>query len=281
MFNRITLLYIVGFSFWGCEDEPNEILFSAVPEVFTKKVLIEEFTGAWCGYCPDGAYMVDNIINENNGHVIGVSTHSSDAMEVSQTSFLESIYQNTGYPSGMVDRVSYGGYVCMNRGYWEYITTNQLSKTAACGLAINSEISGKNAKVEVHVGFNTNLNGDYRLTIYLIEDGVIGVGNGYDQANFYDTDPNSPFYGLGNPIEGYEHNHTLREVLTESLGDPLDNSNLISGGEQIALYTVDITPYNTSNLSIVAFVHYVGATITEHEIMNVQECKIDGFQDWD
>ena len=29
--------------------------------------LIEEFTGAWCGYCPDGAYRVKNLINANDG----------------------------------------------------------------------------------------------------------------------------------------------------------------------------------------------------------------------
>ena len=265
----------------GCEDEYEEYNISEVPSNFTKKVIIEEFTGAWCGYCPDGAYRLDNLINSNANNIIGVSTHSGDAMEVSQTSFLESTYQNIGYPSGMVDRVSYDGYVTLNRGYWEYFSTNQLSKVVSCGLAIKSEVKGNTATVDVHAGFSSSHSGDFRLTVYLIEDEVTGVGNGFDQMNFYDTDSYSPFFDLGNPIIGYEHNHTLREVLSEPLGDPIDSSELITGGEQVNTYEVDISSYNHDNLSIIAFINFVGPTYLEHEILNAQKCSIDGFQDWD
>jgi len=268
--------------FGGCEDEPDNFEISNVPSAFTKKVLIEEFTGAWCGYCPDGAHIVESIINDNNGKVVGVSLHSGDAMEVAHTNFLETTYQNTGYPSGMVDRVSINGSTSLNRGYWESVANAQLSETAVCGLAIISEVNGQNATVEVHAGFNSTLNGDdYRLTVYLIEDGVTGTGYGYDQSNYYNEVAESPFYNLGNPIEGYEHNHTLRAILSESLGDAIMVSEMASGGEHIGAYTVDLSSYNKNNLSIVAFVTKIGSTIAEHEIMNVQKCDIDGFQDWD
>ncbi len=268
--------------FGGCEDEPDNFEISNVPSAFTKKVLIEEFTGAWCGYCPDGAHIVESIINDNNGKVVGVSLHSGDAMEVAHTNFLETTYQNTGYPSGMVDRVSINGSTSLNRSYWESVANAQLSETAVCGLAIISEVNGQNATVEVHAGFSSTLNGaDYRLTVYLIEDGVTGEGYGYDQRNYDNTIAESPFYNLGDPIIGYEHNHTLRAVLSESLGDAIMVSEMVSGGEHIETYTVDLSSYNKNNLSIVAFVTYIGSTITEHEIMNVQKCDINGFQDWD
>ena len=281
MHRYIVLVLFIGFTFWGCEDEIEQFEVSAVPTTFTKKVLIEEFTGAWCGYCPDGAYIVENLISDNAGRVIGVSVHSADAMEIAQSEFLESTYQNAGYPSGMVDRFPYDGYVSLNRGYWEYITNNQLSKTATCGLAIKSEVNGNSATVEVHAGFNNELNGDYMLTVYLIEDNVTGIGYGFDQMNFYDSDSDSPFYGLGNPIEGYEHNHTLRSVLSDPLGDVLSASVLVPGGEHIAEYTVDISAYNVENLYLVAFINFVGASFIDHEILNAQKCKIGSFQDWD
>ena len=286
MHRYITLLLFVGLAFWGCEDEHDDFQISQVPSTFTKKVLIEEFTGAWCGYCPDGAYRVKNLINDNDGRVVAVSLHAGnptgDAMEIAHTNYLETTYQNTGFPSGMVDRVAIDGYTSLNRGYWEYVANNQLFETAVCGLAIISKVNGQNATVEVHAGFNSTPNGDdYRITVYLIEDGVTGSGYGYDQRNYYNTDPESPFYNLGDPIEGYEHNHTLRAVLSESLGNAISSSSLVSGGEHIETYTVDLSSYNKKNLSIVAFVTYIGSTITEHEIMNVQKCDIDGFQDWD
>jgi len=267
--------------FGGCEDEPDELDVSKVPSTFTKKVLIEEFTGAWCGYCPDGAHIVESIINDNNGKVVGVSLHSGDAMAVAHTNFLETTYQNTGYPSGMVDRVPVNGNTSLNRGYWEYVASDQLTKTAVCGLAIKSEVNGASATVEVHAGFNTTLSGEFRLTVYLIENSVTGTGYGYDQRNYYNTVTESPFYNLGDPIEGYEHNHTLRAILSESLGDAIMVSEMVSGGEQIETYTVDLSSYNKNNLSIVAFVTDIGSSITEHEVLNVQKCGIDGFQDWD
>ena len=280
--NQYLKILIFGLLvFAGCEDEPDDFQVSKVPSAFTKKVLIEEFTGAWCGYCPDGAHIVESIINVNNGKVVGVSLHDGDAMEVAHTNILETTYQNTGYPSGMVDRFSVNGSTCLNRGYWESVANAQLSETAVCGLAIISEVNGQNATVEVHAGFNSTFNGDYRLSVYLIEDGVTGTGYGYDQRNYYNTEAESPFYDLGDPIVGYEHNHTLRAVLSESLGDAISPSSLVSGGEHIETYTVDLSSYNKNNLSIVAFVTYIGTSITEHEILNVQKCGIDGFQDWD
>jgi hypothetical protein len=53
------------------------------------------------------------------------------------------------------------------------------------------------------------------------------------------------------------------------------------GEEYIKTYTVDISSYNKKNLSIVAFITNIGSIITEHEVMNVQQSDIDGFQDWD
>ena len=285
--NQYLKILIFGLLVFAvCEDEPVSFEVSKVPSTFTKKVLMEEFTGAWCGYCPDGAHRVENLINDNDGRVVAVSLHAGnptgDAMEIAHTNYLETTYQNTGFPSGMVDRVSVNGSTSLNRGYWEYVANDQLTKISSCGLAIISKVNGASAAVEVHAGFNSTLNGDdYRLSVYLIEDGVTGTGYGYDQRNYYNTEAESPFYNLGDPIEGYEHNHTLRAVLSESLGDVISPSSLVSGGEHIETYTVDLSSYNKNNLSIVAFVSNIGSTITEHEIRNVQKCDIDGFQDWD
>ena len=273
------LMITFGWFFFGCEEEVLEI--GPVPESFTKKVLIEEFTGAWCGYCPDGAQRLENIIDSNDGNVIGVSLHNGDQMAVGHTDYLGSIYQNTGFPSGMVDRLSINDVVSINRGWWEGVAMDQLKKVASCGLAIKSDVSGSKANIEVRVGFNAYMTGSYKLSVYLIEEKVSGEGYGYDQSNFYDTDPNSPFYQLGNPIVGYEHNHTLRAILSDQSGDSINSSYLISGGEFTSSYSVDISSYDDDNLSVVAFITLIGSTFTEHEVMNVQSCDINSLQDWD
>ena len=63
-----------------------------------KNVILEEYTGIYCGYCPDGAYRVKNLINDNDGRVVAVSLHAGnptgDAMEIAHTNYLETTYQN-------------------------------------------------------------------------------------------------------------------------------------------------------------------------------------------
>ena len=212
--------------------------------------------------------------------------HSGDQMSVEHTDYLSSLYQNTGFPSGMVDRIAVSDYygnlrVPMSRGSWDYFASNQLTKVANCGLAIKSEVSGSKVNIEIRVGFNASLTGDYKLSVYIIENKVSGEGYGYDQSNYYDTDSNSPFYQLGNPIVGYEHNHTLREILSEQSGDSIHPSHQISGGEFSSSYSTDISAYDEKNLSVVAFVTYIGETLTAHEVLNVQSCEINSLQDWD
>ena len=281
--NFIFILILITFS---CEDAKKSNVISSVPSSFTKKVLIEEFTGAWCQFCPDGAYILGNIINANNENVIGVSIHSGDDMEIEHANFLINTYQNTGFPSGMVDRVVattdyYGNsIVSMNRGWWDYITTIQLEKVANCGLAIKSDVSNGNAEIDVHVGFNEQIQGDIRLNVYLIEDNVTGTGYGFDQRNFYNTDTSSIFFGLGDPIQGYAHNHTLRQILTESQGSPISSEAILSG-EYIETFQITIEGFDKNELSIVAFVNNLGASFAEHEVLNTKKCAIEGFEDWD
>ena len=274
------------FLLFGCEEAKESNVIGSVPSSFTKKVLIEEFTGAWCQFCPDGAYILGNIINANNENVIGVSIHSGDDMEIEHTNFLTNTYQNTGFPSGMVDRVVattdyYGNsIVSMNRGWWDYIATIQLEKIASCGLAIKSDVSNGNAEIDVHVGFNEQIQGDIRLNVYLVEDNVTGNGYGFDQRNYYNTDTSSIFFGLGDPIQGYAHNHTLRLVLTESQGN-LISSEAIASGEHTETFKISIEEFDKNELSIVAFVNNLGASFAEHEVLNAKKCSIEGFEDWD
>ena len=270
------LLLLLVFS---CEDSNINREFSDTPTSFTKKVLLEEFTGSWCGYCPSGAEILQNLMNSYS--VIGVALHSSDDMSIAHTSVLESFYPSSGYPSGMVDRINFDGIVGLNRGYWSYITEQQLQKSAICGLAINSEISGDSVNIQIRSAFDTTMAMEnYNLNVYIIEDDVQGEGYGYDQRNYYNDDAESSFYQLGDPIINYKHNQTLRKVLTNTYGIPFTSSSS-PGTEFIDNFKEDITNFNKNKLSVVAFITYNGAAATNHEVLNAQKCDIDGFQDWD
>ena len=41
-----------------------------------KNVILEEFTGIHCGYCPDGHKIANNIVTSNPGRVFLINIHS-------------------------------------------------------------------------------------------------------------------------------------------------------------------------------------------------------------
>jgi len=50
-----------------------QTIVSTDPE--NKKVVLEEFTGIHCGYCPDGHAIAQNIQNNNPGDVFIINIH--------------------------------------------------------------------------------------------------------------------------------------------------------------------------------------------------------------
>ena len=111
-----------------------------VPSAFTQKVLIEEFTGAWCGYCPDGAKVVEETMMQFPGLVYGAAIHEGDPMEIPLYTQLDNKFNVTGFPTGMVNRTAQGGSVPISRGSWKNVAQQGLNKTAFAGLAMKSSL---------------------------------------------------------------------------------------------------------------------------------------------
>ena len=70
---------------------------------------------------------------------------------------------------------------------------------------------------------------------------------------------------MGDPIQGYAHNHTLRLVLTESQRN-LISSEAIASGEHTETFKISIEEFDKNELSIVAFVNNLGASFAEHDV---------------
>lgn len=80
-----TIATSVALVFSACKKEEttkkdNDAGITA-PSSFTKKVLLEEFTGAWCGWCVDGHLRVEQMMAATPNRIIPVMVHSGDGME--------------------------------------------------------------------------------------------------------------------------------------------------------------------------------------------------------
>ena len=298
MKNLLLSLTIISALFTACKKETGDeatpamdnsdkqaVTIGQVPATFTKKAFIENFTSAANGKCPETDALVANMITNNPGRVIAASIHTGDVME---TSFMQTVkgHFNNGVAPGagcyMISRVPVGNKVFISNQQMQAATNKSFNLAAKCGLAINSNIIGRKAYVQVHAGFNQTLTGTHNLTVYLVEDNISKPGKGYDQINNYNNTPSSAYFNLGNPIVGYTHNHVLRLVVTNGLGNAINPNKMIAGGIELQTFVFDLPgTINLSNASIIAFVNKPGATPTTHEVLNVQICKLGSMKPWD
>ncbi len=236
---------------------------------FTKKVLVEDYTGSWCGYCPRLAYSLDQAEQEDEA-VIGVGIHreyNGDPgypMHFDEVFDMLNQYGITGFPSGRINR---------NTVWNESVSQilSYLGSNPGLGLAINSTLAGNDIDVEIKIGYDVPASNN-KIVVYLMEDGLI-----YPQVNYYNNDPNSTWYQTGDPIQNFVHNNVLRKAFTNIFGDAIPDAAV--GDEYINYFnlTVPASVQNTSNLEIVAFV----LNTTTGSVVNVQHAPLGVQQDFD
>ena len=243
---------------------------SSVPTSFTKKVLMEEFTGEWCGFCPDGSSIMKAIITANTGKVIAASVHQGDFLAISHYSTLNGFLNVSGFPRSAVNRTpgqgttggSQDGLLVYSRGNWNANVDRELTKVAQCGLKLETTVSGTTAEIKVHCAANTDLSG-VKLTVYLTEDGIPESNPGAQAG----TGP------------GYINDEVLRAYISNGTGDDIDLSS-----SELAIKTfsgIDISGYDIANLKVVAFIHKHDASSPDYEVLNVQEVHVGENKNWD
>lgn len=250
----------------------------------TRNVFIEEFTTAPCGFCPDGAYVLENVL-AGNPTAIGLGIHAgfgTDAMTIPEHSTLASAFAS-GAPSAAIDRVRFSGEsnVAISRNVWNSRVNLRRSVGAAVDFVINGsyDAASRTATVTVNANFvDFVLPGDIRLGMYVVEDNVDQTGQGYNQTNYYNTQGGHPYYQAGNPIVGYNHRHVVRDVFPS--GNPWGDNNVIptnpaSNGSYSQTYNISIpTTWDVNEIDIVAFVGYYGTSVNDREILNAGKAKL-------
>lgn len=233
-----------------------------VPESYTKKILVEQYTASWCGYCPRLSYKLNDAKSQNS-NIISVAIHGSDEMTYKYISSMAERYNVSGYPTAILNR---------SLAWTENASQfdDLLAATPNLGLKISSSESSNNVSVDVSVGFAADLGSNMKLVVFVAQDGLV-----YDQTNYYNEDTSSPLYGLGNPIVGYVHNKVLEKSLTDVFGDPIPKYMDIFAGLYEWNGEFDVSGIDIANSHIVAFV------MNGSFVQNVQIAKIGQTVDFD
>jgi hypothetical protein len=187
----------------------------------TKNIVLEEFTGIHCGYCPDGHTVANTIYNNNPGKVILINIHSgSFANAATGEQDLKTTTGTaidampgmgiTGYPAGTVNRTVLTGTVMSGgRGSWTGWANTIKAQSAYCNVAVEGSVDAVTRVLtytaQVYYTANSPVTSN-SLTIMLLEDKVLGIQSNYG----------NPLYNASNyNADGtYNHNHVLRKGLT-------------------------------------------------------------------
>ena len=246
----ITFIFLLTSTFFLAQT-----IVSTSPE--NKKIILEEYTGIHCTYCPDGHEIAQSLKDANpdnifiiNIHTGGYATPSSGEPDF-RTSFGDAIAAQsnlTGYPSGSVNRqffsgLSMNGGTAMGRGSWSSASSQVLNQSTYVNVGVEASINVQNNELTVHVeGYytgnspqSTNL-----LNVVLTQNNTLGPQIGG---------------GMGS---NYNHMHRLVHMITGQWGFEISNTSSGSFVDETFTYTIPSdyngVDVNLSELNVIAFI---------------------------
>ncbi|MEE1020966.1 MAG: Omp28-related outer membrane protein, partial [Bacteroidales bacterium] len=225
-------------------------------EPANKNVVIEEYTGINCGYCPDGHKRVREYEAANPGRVFGINIHAGSYAANTYTTQWGNALMNqaqvTGFPSGTINRETFTYYddyygqtvtsMALGRGQFVSCGNEILAQTSFVNVAAQASIDATTRTMTVNVEAYYTADAETasnKLNVVLVQDSIIGPQSG----------------ASGNPSQvtsdgQYIHMSMLRDMLTGQWGDDItapEGSTVIPAGTLIQrTYTYNI-PGSISN----------------------------------
>jgi hypothetical protein len=254
--------------------------FSGYAQQPVKRVLVEQFTGAWCGWCPDGSVRLQQLIESNPENVIAAVHHNGDGMVVAELDNALGTFVS-GYPAGTINRIFFPGEakVGIDRGQWTSRALEELEKPAVVGVELTNRqynSSTRQLTITLNAKFESAISGDLRFNLYVIEDSVRGTGAMYDQRNFLNTQAGHPMAGKGDPIKGYYHRSVVRQMVDGPWGTQGSiPAGVTAGTTYSKTYTVTLpSGWNADRVSLIGVVQKYGSAMTQREILNSVEMSL-------
>lgn len=230
-------------------------------ESFERTLLLEQFTGQGCMYCPAGEKNLEEVIGENRSRIAWVAHHvgfGNDAMTIPESSSYIRFYNTdqTYAPAVMINRtfLAWKGIrqpVFSSFDFNEADLTQLLQEPAYVSVKPETDYDPQSRKLKVAVsGVFLIKDVNARLTLFLVQDGIIG----YQE----------------NGGKEYEHKAVLRACLSDVWGDVLavGNDGLY---EKSYEYTV---PEEIGGLPCEADKMYVVAFVADYNPDDVNDCKV-------
>ncbi len=244
-------------SFFTAFSSYAQTIVSTTPQ--NKKVILEEFTGINCQYCPSGHAIANAIKNANpadvfliNIHVGGYSTPGAGQPDF-RTQFGTAIANQSGlngYPAATVNRTAFTGLsqnggtgTAMNRSNWANASNQTRNQSSYVNVATTATIDVNTRLltvfVEAYYTGNSPVSSN-RLNVALLQNNTLGPQTSG---------------GLG---DNYPHQHRLIHMLTGQWGENYTTTTAGTLVTRTYTYTIPAVynsiPAELGDFEIVAFV---------------------------
>ena len=259
----------VPFNSWG------EVNYSLNPATyFPRRIVMEEATGTWCGWCPRGMMTIEQMKKKYPDNFIAIAIHKDTEMQVDKSykPFLDMV---TEYPSARINRKDW-------RSPWPFDLENIMDKGEAKVTTQARCLSAKEVEVESETvfGFSDSETVEYRLAYVVTEDNV----GPYKQANYYSnpTAVDNPddlmnwWVHQSSPVE-VMFNEVARAIYSYDGVEGLLPKAVTEGETYKTKYTLTV-PDNVKDLSNVRIVTLLLDTRTG-EILNADLCSLSDIPD--
>ena len=246
-----------------------------------KRTLVEEYTGTWCASCGFGSIYSQHL-EDNYPNSVMVAIHSSDVMQnldvvLYMTEYFDALptflYDRVDFPSNPEDAPAVSAYPWpTGLDTLDHYLDMQYDEIPIATVGIDQVYNADTREITatITVNFIEDATGEFRLNCFILEDSVTG-GSEYDQTNTnfsgWTDGPDylTPLIESPSIIEGYVHDHVLREMLGTPTGISASIPTSVESGSsysKIFTYTVP-EEYNENQISLVGMVQRYGPSVID------------------
>jgi hypothetical protein len=221
----------------------------------SKNVIIEEFTGKNCTWCPDGHKIADQLKKDNPGRVFAINIHAGSFSPSTAPNYnttvgaaIDAASGVTGYPAGSVNRKD--NPWAMSRSLWAGKVSTILAESSPVNVFVKSTVdySTRVLTTEVEIYYTSNGPGtSNKLTVALLQNGIIGPQTGMDKY---------PEKIVGTQ---YQHEKMLRMHITpgtwgEAITDITTGKYTKKTYNTVLPANINSVPLDIYSLEVIAFV---------------------------
>jgi len=264
-------LLLLGAAFSLLTTAKAQLNVSTATE--NKNVVLEEFTGIYCGFCPDGHKRANQLAANNPGDVVLINIHTGGFAVPRgndpdyRTPFgaaIASASQLTGYPAGTINRREFAGMsqnpnggTAMSRSRWASAAPIVLGETSNVNMAVQGimDANADTMTIDVAMYYTGDAQSYNFLHVAILQNNVIGPQSGRNANPAQNTSDGQ-----------YRHEHMLRDMPTGSRGELITT---VSQGTRVnktykwaVPQDINGVPIVPEDLHVVAFVVDVNDEIT-------------------